>query len=286
MVTSRSAVPETARERLAPPSLVVGLALGIVLTLVLLFNPASILRRIARSHAPAVDLYFAKAAAHHTHSDAMMLLLAREEVATGHDFAALRALAPLMKRNVSPAYRKHLLWLYYRDLLAMNARYPRGSAERERNEAALRRLIAKLRRKAGEQTLFALAREAIAIHDTRAAIAIYLGLARHDRTHRAPFYALAASATSGLHRPREAARFEFMAQRYAPTRAAEARYFLAALRILQSHDLVAAAVAEGGRHLGDLAKDRAILRRMIVLARAANEPRVAARYARRLLGMT
>ncbi|MHB1607256.1 MAG: hypothetical protein ACYCXX_01230 [Acidiferrobacter thiooxydans] len=286
MVASRFAAPDIARERLAPPALVAGLALGIVLTLVLLFNPASFLRRIQHSHAPAVDLYFVKAAARHTHSNAVMLLLARREIDAGHDLAALRVLAPLMPHAAGHAYRQRLRWLTYRDLLAMNYRYPKGSAQRARNEHALRLLIGPLRHGAGQQTLRALAQEAVAIHDEGTAIAIYRGLARHDRVHRAALYALAASAADDLDHPREAARLDFAAQRYAATQSAEARYFLAALQVLQSHNDVALAVAEGGRHLAHLGRDPAILRRMIALSRAANLPHVAARYARRLLGMT
>ena len=286
MVASRFAAPDIARERLAPPALVAGLALGIVLTLVLLFNPASFLQRIQHSHAPAVDLYFVKAAARHTHSNAVMLLLARREIDAGHDLAALRVLAPLMPHAAGHAYRQRLRWLTYRDLLGVNYRYPKGSARRARNEHALRLLIGQLRHGAGPQTLQALAREAVAIHDGGAAVAIYRGLARHDRAHRAALYALAANAADGLDHPREAARLDFAAQHYAATRAAEARYFLAAVQVLQSHNDVAMAAAEGGRHLAGLRHDPAILRRMIALARAANRPHTAARYARRLLGMT
>jgi hypothetical protein len=286
MVTSRFAAPDIARERLAPPVLVVGLALGIVLTLVLLFNPASFLRRIQHSHAPAVDLYFVKAAARDAHGSAIMLLLARREIEAGHDLAALRVLAPLMPKAAGGVYQQRLRWLTYRDLLGVNYRYPKGSAQRMRNEHTLRLLISQLRRGAGPRALRALAREAIAIHDGATAVTIYRGLARHDRARRAALYALAAGAADGLDHPREAARLDFAAQRYASTRSAETRYFLAALQVLQGHDEVLMAVAEGGRHLAGLGRNPAILRRMITLARAANEPKVAARYARRLLGMT
>ena len=286
MVASRFAAPDIARERLAPPALVIGLALGIVLTLVLLFNPAAFLRRIQHSHTPSVDLYFVKAAARHTHNDVLMLLLARQEIAAGHDFAALRVLARLMPRAANATYQQRLRWLIYRDLMGVNDRYPKGSAVRAQNERALRLLIGQLRKGAGEQALRALAKEAVAIHDEGTAIAIYQGLARHDRAHRAALYALAAHAADGLDHPREAARLDFAAQHYAATRPAQIRYFLAALQVLQSHNDVAIAVAEGGRHITSLDRDPAILRRMVALARAADEPQVASRYAMRLLGMT
>lgn len=286
MVTSRLAAPDIARERLAPPALVAGLALGIVLTLVLLFDPASFLRRIQHSRAPAVDLYFVKAAARNAHNDGLMLLLARREIEAGHDLAALRVLAPLLPHGAAGAYRQRLRWLTYRDLLGVNYRYPKGSASRARNEHALRLLISQLRRGAGPLALRALAQEAVAVHDGGTAIAIYRGLAAHDRAHRAALYALAAGAASGLDHPREAARLDFAAQRYAATRSAKTHDFLAALQVLQSHDDVVLAVAEGARHLAGLGRDPAVLRRMITLARAANEPQLATRYAKRLLGMT
>ncbi len=285
MVISRLHAPDGARERLAPPTLVAGLALGIVLTLALLFNPGAFLRRIQESRTPAIGLYFAKALARDNHRRAITLLLVRREIETGHDIAALRALAPLLARTQAGASRQRIRWLYYRDLLAMNDRYPRGSAARSHNDHTLRLLIDQLRPGAGPRALRGLAREAVVIHDQKTAIAIYRDLARRGHARRPAYYALAAAAAYGLGHPRLAAHLYFSAEHYAPTRAAAARYFLGAMQALQSHNEVALAVREGGRHLGGLEGRPAILRRMIALARAANEPAVAARYAKQLLRM-
>lgn len=285
MAGSQSTAADTVRERLAPPALVVGLALGIVLALVLLFNPRSFLRAIKHSHASSVDLYFVKAVAQRDHDDAVMLLLARRETETGHNMAAIRILASMLAARPRLSLQERVRWLYYQDLLAVNYRYRQGSLDRERNEQALRSLIGQLRPGADRHALRGLAREALAVHDDGVAVAIYRDLAHRDGAHRSTLYALAATATLGLHHPREAARLYFSAQAYAPTPAAATRYFLAALAVLQSHDQVALALREGRRHLAGLAYEPTALRRLIALARAADEPYVAAYYARRLLLM-
>ena len=285
MATLRSSAPDIVRERFAPPALIAGLALGIVLALALLFDPRSFLQRIRHSHAASVDLYFVKALAHITRDRSVMLLLARREVETGHNIAALRLLASMLAATPSLGFQERVRWLYYRDLLAINYRTPQGTPARARNEHALRLLIGQLRAGANERALYGLAQEATLVHDEGAAMSIYQGLAHRNHAQRSKLYALAATAAEGLHHPREAARLYFLAQTYASTRKAATRDFLAALQVLQSHNEPLLALREGGRHLGRLADDPAILRRLIVLARAADKPKIAAAYARRLLRM-
>ena len=77
MATSPSPATNPVRERLARPALVVGLGLGIVLTLALLFDPQSFLKRMTHSHTPSVDIYFLRAVAHNPHTTAFWLLLAK-----------------------------------------------------------------------------------------------------------------------------------------------------------------------------------------------------------------
>ncbi len=285
MAISRSTAPDVVRERLAPPALIVGLALGIVLALALLFDPRSFLQRIRHSHAASVDLYFVQELARIIHTRGVTLLLARREIETGHNVAALRLLAPMLATTTKPGFQEQVRWLYYRNLLAVNDRSPQGSPARARNEHALRLLISQLRAGANEHALYRLAHEATLVHDEGTAIRIYRDLARRNGAHRSKLYALAAAAADGLHHPREAARLDFAAQASASTRAAATRYFLAALRVLQSHNQPLLALREGGRHLGLLADEAAVLRRLVILALAADKPKIAAHYARRLLIM-
>ncbi len=286
MATSRFIAPNIGRERLAPPALVVGLALGIVLTLALLFNPASFLQRIQHSHAPAVDLYFVKAAARDARGDAIMLLLARREIEANHDLTALRVLAPLMPRAARRTSGQRLRPLDYGDRPGVRYAYLQGSTWHASQQHALRVLVSQLRKGAEGRVRHEPVAEAAVADDLGAARGVRGGLAREDRARWAGIYALVANAAEGLDHPRDAARFDFAAERYASTRAAKTRYFLAALQVLQRHNDVAMAVAEGRRHLAGLAREPIVLRRMIVLARAANEPQTASRYAKRLLGMT
>lgn len=80
-----------------------------------------------------------------------------------------------------------------------------------------------------------------------------------------------------------AAQLLFAAQRRATDRPARRTYYLRALRVLQSGNLLGVALAEADRHIGDLAEDQATLVFLAGLARAANDQARAQDYVRRLL---
>lgn len=279
MATSPLSAPNLTRERLAPPALVIGLALGILLTLALLFNPESFLARIKHSHMPAIDFYFVSAVAHGSHDTGLHLLLAKREIETGHYKTALAAIKTMLKAPASSSFEDRARWLYYSDLLATTYTYRPGSAVRLQNERHLKLLISQLQSHAHGNDLAGLAREAIALREGRAAIAIYKDLAAQNPRERPEFFALAGAAALGLGHPRESAQLYFAAQDAALLPAEQSHYFLTALHILQSHHNVVLAVYEAGRHLGHLGHNPYVLRQLITLSQAANEPQVAAHYA-------
>ncbi|MHB8254658.1 MAG: hypothetical protein ACYDEV_13400 [Acidiferrobacter sp.] len=285
MTTLPSPAPNLVRERLAPPALVIGLALGIILTLALLFNPQAVLRRITDSHTPSIDLYFVKVAAYGSHKISWQLLLAKQDVETGHYQAALQTLKPLLVASLASSYRDRARWLYFSDLLAVTYSYPQGDLQRTRNEHALRLLIPQLRTNAKGAALNRLAHEAVVLHEEHAAIAIYKDLAAQSSRRRALFYALAGAAALGLGHAREAARLYFAAQTSATTIQEKRQNFLTGLRILQGDNQVVFALREAERHIGNLGRDPLVLRYIIALARAADKPRIAAYYAQMLVVM-
>ena len=283
MTVSPSPATNVRRERLAPPMLTAGLALGIIVTLALLFDPQSFLQRIKNSHMASVDIYFVKAIADGSHSMGLRLLLAKREIETGHYDSALGVLKPMLAAMAPASYKNRALWLYYSDLLAVTYTYPHGSSRRMQNERTLKLLISELRPYAHGTALRGLAHEAVVLHEGPAAISIYKDLATQNARQRAMFYRLAGAAALGLGHPREAAQLYFAAEHSAHRVSRQIANFLTALRILQSHGEITFAVHEARRNLGYLGADQAVLRYLIALARAANEPEVAAYYAKLLV---
>ncbi len=285
MATSLSPVSNVARERFAPPALVAGLAIGIVLTLALLFDPQSFLQRIERSRTPAVDLYFARAIAHTAHDAGLWLLVARRQLESGHYRGALKTLRPLLARSSPPQVRERARWLYVTDMLAVTYAYPAGSLGRAQGKAILTALIARLTPTARGPAVIALAQAALAIQEGQQAVALYVQAAHRDHRRRSGFFALAAQAAVGAHRYREGARLAFEAAAAAATPAGKIADFLMALRILESDNQPALALRMAHRHLAGLGRDPQVLRALIALARRANRPETAAYYANRLLRM-
>ncbi|MHB1566878.1 MAG: hypothetical protein ACYCXG_09220 [Acidiferrobacter sp.] len=282
MATLPSSVHAPERERLAPPGLVLGLAAGVLLTLAILFDPQAFMARVRASGHGAVTLYFMQALLASTDNNHLRLLLTRREIEAGHYSQALRTLKPLIKVPSTRLYRQAVRWLTYSDLLAVTFAHPAGSPARRAGEHQLRLMIPTLRAQVHGLQLEKLARDAISLHDGTTAIAIYEQLAAQHIHGRAVYYGLAARAAVGLQRDREAATLYFGAQAFARAPAHQRYYFEHALEALERHNEMHRAVRAARAHLGGLGADASVLRFLVALARRADEPRVAAHYAREL----
>lgn len=282
MAISRSSVHTPERERLAPAGLVLGLAAGVLLTLAILFDPQAFMARVRASGHGAVTLYFMRALLASTDNDHLRLLLTRREIEAGHYGQALRTLKPLIAGPGTRLYRTTVRWLTYSDLFAVTFAHPAGSAARRAGEQQLRLMIPALRTEVTGPRLEKLAYDAISLHDGLIAIAIYEQLAAQHSRGRAVYYGLAARAAEGLQRDREAAAFYFRAQTFARAPTHQRYYFERAIVALERHNEMRQAVRAARDHLGGLAADPDILRFLVRLARRADEPAVAAHYAREL----
>lgn len=282
MATSPLSAHSHDRERLAPLGLILGLALGVLLTLAILFDPQVFMARIRANGHGAVTLYFMKALLASTNSNHLRLLLVRREIQAGHYHQALLILEPLITTPAARQYRPTIRWLTYSDLLATTFSYPTNSPERRNGIRKLRLMIPALRTEVHGAELSKLALGAINLHDGLIAIPIFKGLAiRHPR-RRALYYGFAAQAALSLNANKEAATLYFTAETDAHSFAHRRYYFEQAIRALEERNEMRRAVKDANTHLGTLVTDRNVLRFLIILARQANEPNIAAHYARLL----
>ncbi|MDE2089630.1 MAG: hypothetical protein KGJ12_06390 [Gammaproteobacteria bacterium] len=285
MADSSSRAVKHQRERLARARVVAGIVLGVGISLALLF-PREPLLAMLRTQKPAdaVNIDFLRAALRSDDNPELRLLLVAQELRAGNFPAAQRALAPLVG-HAPAAYAGWVRWLHYRARVAATYAAPAGSAARLRGEAALRAMIPRLVTEVPSPMLPGLARDALALDDAADAVPIYLRLARLYPARSAAFHARAAATALSLGRYQESARLYFAAQAAAKDPSARREYLLAAAHALQSGNRPKQALAAAKTHLGTLGNDPEVLRFMVNLALAANVPRDAAFFSRRLLGI-
>ncbi len=282
MAISQSPVHTFERERLAPPGLVLGLAAGVLLTLTILFDPQAFMTRVRASGHSAVTLYFMRALLASTNNNHLRLLLTRREIDAGHYSQALRTLKPLIKSPNTRLYRQAVRWLTYSDLLAATFAHPANSLARRAGEHQLRLMTSALQTDVHGLQLEKLAHDTMSRHEGAIAISIYKQLAAQHIHGRALYYGLAARAALGLQRDREAATLYFGAQAFAHSQTRQRYYFIHAVEALERRNEMRLAVRRARAYLGRLGADANVLRFLVALARRADEPNVAAHYAREL----
>jgi tetratricopeptide (TPR) repeat protein len=119
--------------------------------------------------------------------------------------------------------------------------------------------------------------------DDRLMLQVLTRAAAADPDRDPVWYANAARLALGQSEYRLSARFYWDARRTATTREQQRGYFIEGLRALQAGNLLAEALQDADRELGDLAEDRETIYVLAQLALAANRLDMAEGYARRLL---
>ncbi|UHL63655.1 tetratricopeptide repeat protein [Paralcaligenes sp. KSB-10] len=114
----------------------------------------------------------------------------------------------------------------------------------------------------------------------------YRKLAAADSTHAAQWQEKLGDAALSHQNYNDAAQAYFAAYDAADTIDTKRRYFIEALKVLESGDQVARACDEGARRLGDLAQDPQTLRYLLDLARQVNRSDLVTRYARDLIKLS
>lgn len=159
-----------------------------------------------------------------------------------------------------------------------------GSADRQ---ALVSRVRAQLDAMASEPwdvaDLRSFAAQALAVGAPDIAARFETRLVAADPEHRLDWQRQVAVHRLGMGDYRGAAQAYFAAQAMDTDRALARRDFIAAVRTLQSGNLLDDALAQGGAHLGALADDREALEVMLTLARAAQRTDLVEHYARALM---
>jgi polysaccharide biosynthesis protein PelB len=127
-----------------------------------------------------------------------------------------------------------------------------------------------------------LAQRAAAAGLPRLATDLYTRLSEHDPQGRDKWDTQITRYALQVGDYRAAANAWFRKQAAAQTRDEQRRCFIAGIRVLQSGNLLADALAAADTHLGTLADDPATLIVLLNLARAADRPDIVDRYARML----
>lgn len=215
----------------------------------------------------------------------LRLMLARAQIQLGRYDEARATLRPFARSPMDEDRVEaefHEYELREREAFALAP----GSARREE---AIRDAQEQLRRLAALSLTAVqaeyLARRAVAIGETQAAIALYARLAAPEIARAPQASAEAAALVLGMGGYEVAAQLYFRAQErsYAVPRRRE--YFAAGVNTLMAGNLYDVAIAQADRHVGALADDPDTLKFLVRIAQAANRPDAAQRYAKRLLKM-
>jgi predicted negative regulator of RcsB-dependent stress response len=287
MPRSRSpfAAPLPERPRLARPSLIVALTLGVIAILVFLyFQEDLVLRLAANPEGPLSAAYLRALLTTEPDNPRLRLLVAGNLLRAGR-FDELEATLRPALEAADLGLRREALWLLWQ-----------AEGERQREAPPAVRHQRQLRHKALTLELLALesdpqrraqlAGQLLTLGEMDTALTVFREL--EQRNPGTLLLHLEQAAAQALARGNYAAAAEIhlAARRHATTLTQRREYFLAALRDLESGNRPEAALALAERELMELADDRAVLLELVRLARAVPRPDRAEHYVRRLLRMS
>lgn len=282
------------RTRFASLPTVAGIAVAGLLALGLLYRDAGALSRAALEHASGdvvAEQYVIHLLRTRPQDVALRMRLAEQHRGRGQYEAALTALQPLLRHD-EPERRFQAAYLAVRTLAEARRAADPASPERLAIETRFRTQLAFLTVRNGESTLLEhgsatevrrLFEEAKMIGDAQLTGRFLARLAELEPEQAVPEYASLAQLSLGRGDYLSSARFYWQARRLETDFAQQRALYLASLHALQSGNLLTERLAEAEREMGDLANDQESLYTFIVLARAANRPDIAARYAQRLM---
>jgi hypothetical protein len=287
MLRSRlqSAAPLPERPRLAPPLLILALTLGMAAILVLLFPREDLVLRLAANpEGPLSAAYLRALIKTEPDNPRLRLLVAGNLLRAGRLDELEATLRPALEA-ADPGLRREALWLLWQ-----------AEGERQREAPPAVRHQRQLRHKALTLELIALesdlrrlaqlAGQLLALGEGETALAVFRELERRNPGSLLTHLEQAAAQALARGDYAAAAEIHMAARRHATTPIERRKYFLAALRDLESGNRPDAALALAERELMELADDRAVLLELVRLARAAQRPDRAEHYVRRLLRMS
>ncbi len=135
-------------------------------------------------------------------------------------------------------------------------------------------------------TLIYLAGQATGLHERDIGIRLYRTIMDTSKTYSAPWCADMAARLLGEGDYEFAADLYFIAREKESSLAGQREYLIAGIRALMSDSLFAKAMQAADKHLGSLEDDPETLDFLVKAARAANDQKRAARYARQMLHLS
>ncbi|MBK4738231.1 tetratricopeptide repeat protein [Noviherbaspirillum pedocola] len=279
------------RQKLFSPWTIVGFGLTVGLGLALVYPHRALEHRLAAADSAAgsgaLAIEYLKVFVKADPSAGEMRLQLVKKLAQAGDSDSAERLLDAPQAKDDPAIRREAPWI--RLALAEERYYAAApdSPAREAAQARLRqRLAALLEEPLGPHRLATLGTHALADAEPALARAAFARLAQLDATLPAVAYRDAARGALGVGDYASSARLRFLAMERASDLAERREDFLAALKILQSGGLLQQALDEAEHRLGPLAADTDVLKFLARLARSANRPDIAERYAKRFLELT
>jgi Tfp pilus assembly protein PilF len=286
---SRSpAHPEPPRQRLTSLWTLLGVAIAVIVTLVLIFPGHGLLsQKMAKQRPDDVSLtYLGNLAKKEPENSELRFTLAQKETEIGKIKEARAALEPLYN-SPDPAVRQRArLQDFKLQMQQMNAQPP-SSKERERDLERLRQeLVAMSQYEWPASGLIELADLAGQIGARKIRADIYLRIARGDGKVDRKWIDKAGQAVLADGEYKTSADIYFLAMDRAESREDKKHYFMSAVKALQAANMPREALAAAERHAGALLDDDEMLRFMIKLAQASNDTTRAQAYAKRLMRMS
>jgi predicted Zn-dependent protease len=286
---SRSpAHPEPPRQRLTSPWTLLGVAVAVVVTLVLIFPGHGLLsQKSAKQRPDDVSLtYLGNLARKEPENAELRFTLAQKETEIGKIREARAALEPLYN-HADPAVRQRArLQDFKLQMQEMTARAP-GSKERERDTERLRQeLVGMSQYEWPASGLSELADLANQVGARKLRADIYLRIAKGDGQVDRKWIDKAGATVLADGEYDTAADIYFLAMDRAQSREDKKHYFMSAVQALQAANRPREALAAAERHAGPLLDDDEMLRFMVKLAQASNDTKRAQAYAKRLMRMS
>lgn len=274
-------IVQPVRKRLAPPWLVVSLGAGMVLLMLVMFPRASLFLQLGRSNSDA-------------QADSLRVLLLRNLLLKGEKGIDLRKdyirqlgltgdyrgsfeeLDRLLPGTPGDPQSDSLRMLEVEVCRWALAAHPADSLVRRRLVTGLRAISVS---QSNSVPLVWAAEKADATGEYALALAIYQRLAQEGGSQSVQWYRQAARLAASLGDCRQASDVHFQILGKSRDREERKNAYLDGLRALEACDKLDLAISEADRRLGDFRNDPQVLLFLVNLARSANRPREAEKYA-------
>ena len=285
---SKLAVAATKRPRLIHPFSLAAFSTLVIAALVLMFPFKVLVDRVLRDRRgdELTVSYLHNLLRTDPQNLEMVLRLARQQLAGG-EYAGMReTLSPVLASPVDSdrVAARILLWEAGEHQWR---KAPVGSSERE---AILRQLLSELEAlaalKIDEQTSLEIAERALDLGDRKLALKLYRTLGRNGMQFDSTWFAERARTLKDKGEYDAAVELFLIARSRAQTMSARRAYFQQAVKVPLARGTPRDALMLAERELGELRDDLESLIFMVELARSANQPSVASRYAHLMLRLS